>query len=98
MITAAGGRGGGAEAGVVARGEDQGSFFLEQLREPVFELGVQVERAVEEATAGGPAAVAMHRAGGGGEDARMVREAQVVVRAYHDLPLVLDPRFSGGRL
>jgi hypothetical protein len=97
MITAAGERRDCAETRLIARGEDERRFLLEQSREAFLELVVKIERAVEKATAGGTTSVAPHCIHAGGEYARMVRQAEVVVRADHDLPMAVDSRLGGCR-
>ena len=79
-----------AEVGLVAGGEDEAGFLAEELGEVVLQLLVQVEGAVQEAAAGAAGAVLMERLLGRLEDLRVVREAEVVVRAQHDAPLALD--------
>src|SRR4051812_28595980 len=85
MVAATGESGDGSEARLISRRENERCFFLEQLREPVLQLVVQIERAVQEAAARRATAVAVHRLRRRVEYAWMMREAEVVVRADHDL-------------
>src|SRR5438874_13108405 len=96
MIAAAGERRDCAEARLITGGEDERRFLVEELRESRFQLIVEVERAVEKATAGGSAAVAVHRFRRCREHLGVMSEAEVIVRADHDLPLTADARFGRG--
>src|SRR5204862_2627085 len=64
--------------------------LAEKLRELGFELLVEIEGAVQEAAAGAPGAVSFQGGPGGGEDLRVMGEAEVVVRPHHDPLLALD--------
>jgi hypothetical protein len=56
----------------------------------VLEPLVQIERAVEQATAGAPRAVALQRLARRGEYLRMMGEPQIVVGAHHDPLFAFD--------
>ncbi|MCU1555299.1 MAG: hypothetical protein JWM13_2785 [Arthrobacter sp.] len=70
-----------AAVGVKATGEQDGVLRAEELRDTFLQGQVQVLGAADEAHAGHAEAPLVHRCLGGGDDLRVVREAQVVVGA-----------------
>src|SRR6185437_636799 len=98
VIVAADQRGDGAEARLIARGEYERGGRVRERGGPRRELELKGEGAVVQAAASRTAAVAMQCALRGLENARVMRETEIVVRADHDLPLAPDSTFGGGRL
>ena len=72
-----------AEVHLEAGREDERGLAPRELREPLLELDVEVERAVEQPRARHAGAVDRERDGGRLLDLGMVREAEVVVRPEH---------------
>lgn len=70
-----------AAVGVEAAGEQDGVLGAEELRDAFFQGQVQVLGAADEAHAGHAEAAGVHGVLGGGDDVRVVGEAQVVVGA-----------------
>ena len=68
----------------VARREEDAGVLPHELGEALLQLQVEVERAVEEAAARAARAVVGDRLLRGLDDARVVRQAEVVVRPGHD--------------
>jgi len=86
-----------AAVGVEAGGEEDRVVMAEELREAGFELPVQVLCAADEADRGHAEAVVVHRGFGGGDQAGVVGEAEVVVGAevQHLAPIHLHMRTLG---
>src|SRR6185369_8665006 len=70
--------------------EDQRGLALHEMREALFELGVNRERSVEKRRARTPGAELFDGGDGGGFDFGVAGQAQVVVRAQHDERLAVD--------
>ncbi len=79
-----------AQVRLIAGAEDESRLHPRELREPALQLLVEVQIAVQEAAARVGRAVLPEGRLGRLDDLRVVREAQVVVRPDHDLPLAAD--------
>jgi hypothetical protein len=87
---ARGERGDGTEVGLVARREGETGLLAEEAGEELLEALVELGRAVEQARAGHRGAVLLDGVAGGLDDARMARQAEVVVGAEHEDALAVD--------
>src|SRR2546422_168936 len=85
-------RGDGAEVRLVAGGEDDGRFLVQEARDAVLQLLVQVGAAVEEARAGHRCAELLDRLAGGLHHAGVAGKAQVVVGTEHEDAAAVDLR------
>src|SRR5690606_16052138 len=65
-------------------------FLTQEARQPLFELLVQIQRAVQEPAARAAATIALQRRFRRGQHLRVMRQAQVVVGAHHHLALAVD--------
>ena len=83
-------RGEDAEVGLIAGAEDQRGFLAHVRRQPIFQLLVQIEGAVQKAASRAAGAIAVEGNLGALEDIRMMSQAEIVVRADHDLALAPD--------
>ncbi len=82
--------GDGAEVGLVAGGEDQRRLRVEEVGDLGFELEVDGGGAVHEPRAGHGRAVLLDGVAGGGDDAGVAGQPQVVVGPEHDDALAVD--------
>ena len=78
-----------------AGGDDQRGLAVEELRQPVLQLLVQRQGAVEQARAGARGAELLHRLDRRFLHPRVRAQAQVVVGAHHDDPAALDLDLGG---
>ena len=78
-----------AEVALKAGGKRDDVALAQKLRHLPLKGKVQIQRAVEQAAAAAAGAVFVERLVRGGDDLRVRRQAEVVVRAEHDAPLPL---------
>src|SRR5687767_1431201 len=79
-----------AKVALIAGAEDERGFLIYEPCEPLLEVLVQIQRAVQKATTGAATPILAQRCFRGVEDFWMMRQTKVVVRAYHDLSLATD--------
>ncbi|MEJ2334962.1 MAG: hypothetical protein P8Y26_04935 [Gemmatimonadales bacterium] len=78
------------QVGEVTRGKDQRRFLADESGQFVLKPIVEIQVAVQEAATRVAAAVPVQSVSGRLEDARIVREAHVVVGPHHHLSLTVD--------
>src|SRR5258706_474609 len=79
-----------ARARLVPGGETRRGIFAEEPRQRGLEALVEIERTIQEATAGTTRAVALEGRLGRLEDARMMCESEIVVRTHHHFLLAFN--------